>query len=64
MNSLWRDIDWRAGYQRQEEENRNAVITCECGARVLTRLDGKLVHCGDCTVREEPPRTGVNNNST
>jgi len=51
--------DRRAGYQRQEDEDRNTPWTCECGARVIEsypgtasfKLHGRFYHPGECTLK-------------
>ena len=41
--------DNRAGYQRQQDEDRKAVWTCECGA-VVREYSSEFHHIGPCSV--------------
>jgi len=50
VERVFKDIDRRAGYQRQEDEPE--IIHCECGARVEHRLNA-LHHVGPCIIPNE-----------
>ncbi len=45
-------LDRRPGYIRQKELKDNAVIFCECGARVVLRFN-ELHHVGKCNTKQK-----------